>query len=282
MSAVTFCGSGGLERPLAPRLTCMGIPKYHKWLTERYPDAFSEAQGEWADHVYVDINAQLHDVMRHAVNLEGFYSHLFSKLDGLFRAVAPSRSVFLAVDGPASCAKCLTQRQRRRAHAQKDSRHKKGGKGKGKAQGSGLSNNMLTPGVPFMAELTSALEYYVASRMGPRGPFERCEFATVSGACAVGEGEHKIVSQMLRNAGSLGEGAAPESHVIFSGDADIFLLSLVQSSCRRVRVVSERPDEAGKKGGGGVKRRHGMMLQVWDAEALAEYLHQDTVARAPP
>mmetsp|Transcript_167402 Transcript_167402/g.321522 ORF Transcript_167402/g.321522 Transcript_167402/m.321522 type:complete len:107 (+) Transcript_167402:1-321(+) len=98
----------------------MGIPKYHKWLTERYPKAFAEAHNEAGDHVYVDVNAQLHDVMRHATSYDGFYQHLFRKLDSLFRVVAPSKSVFLAVDGPASCAKCLTQRQRRRAHAQKD------------------------------------------------------------------------------------------------------------------------------------------------------------------
>mmetsp|Transcript_39202 Transcript_39202/g.121537 ORF Transcript_39202/g.121537 Transcript_39202/m.121537 type:complete len:424 (+) Transcript_39202:52-1323(+) len=114
----------------------MGIPKYHKWLTERYPQAFTEAQAEKADHVYVDVNALLHDVMRHATSEDGFFSHLFTKFDSLFRTVAPGKSVFLAVDGPASCAKCLTQRQRRRAHAQKDAKNPrgaKGGKGKGKS-----------------------------------------------------------------------------------------------------------------------------------------------------
>mmetsp|Transcript_37356 Transcript_37356/g.115181 ORF Transcript_37356/g.115181 Transcript_37356/m.115181 type:complete len:746 (-) Transcript_37356:60-2297(-) len=258
----------------------MGIPKYHKWLTERYPQAFTEAQAEKADHVYVDVNALLHDVMRHATSEDGFFSHLFTKFDSLFRTVAPGKSVFLAVDGPASCAKCLTQRQRRRAHAQKDAKNPrgaKGGKGKGKActKGGGasqLSNNMLTPGVPFMTKLTSALEYYCLSRMKPNGLFARCEAVTVSGANAIGEGEHKIVSQMLRNAGSAADrGAAPESHVIFSGDADIFLLSLVQSACRRVRVVSERPDAPG----GGAKRYRGPVLQIWNAEVLAGYIERE-------
>jgi len=249
----------------------MGIPKYHKWLTERYPGAFGEAGSERADHVYVDVNALLHDVMRHASSEDDFFSNLFRKLDGLFRTVSPSRSLFLAVDGPASCAKCLTQRQRRREHAQKDARSagqgdrrnpRKGAGKAGKAAGaSRLSNNMLTPGVPFMTKLTAALEYYVASRMPAGRPLATCEWATVSGAHAIGEGEHKIVSQMLRNAGACRAG---ESHVIFSGDADIFLLSLVQNACRRVRVVSERPQE---KGGG--KRRPGTMLQVWNAEVLA-------------
>ena len=261
----------------------MGIPKYHKWLTQRYPDAFAEASEESADHVYVDINTLLHDCMRHASSEEGFYQHLFRKLDALFRIVVPWKSVFLAVDGPASCAKCLTQRQRRRAHAQKDARSSKGtGRGKGGRGKRGkwdggrgmsweqLSNNMLTPGVPFMTKLTSALEYYAASRMASNGCFASCEAVTVSGAQAIGEGEHKIVSQMLRNAGT----AAQESHVISSGDADIFLLSLVQSACRQVRVVSDRQDSSaqGKEGKG--KRRRGT-LQIWNAEVLARYIHAE-------
>mmetsp|Transcript_97886 Transcript_97886/g.281220 ORF Transcript_97886/g.281220 Transcript_97886/m.281220 type:complete len:783 (+) Transcript_97886:91-2439(+) len=250
----------------------MGIPKYHKWLTERYPDAFAEAWKESADHVYVDVNALLHDCMRHAQNKEGFFQHLFTKFDALFRTVAPSKTVFLAVDGPASCAKCLTQRTRRRAHAQKDAKSDKKGKGKGKGKGkkgghdSGLSNNMLTPGVPFMTELTNALEYYAASRMAPNQLLARCQAVTVSGANAIGEGEHKIVSQMLRNAAAAGANAANESHVVSSGDADIFLLSLVQSGCRKVRVVSERPAAAGDK------RGRGSILQIWNAEVLARYI----------
>merc|ERR1719491_96935 len=107
-----------------------------------------------------------------------------------------------------------------------------------------------------MTTLTGALEYYAASRMKGNGPFGRCSSVTVSGALAIGEGEHKIVSQMLRNASN--SGSAPgESHVIFSGDADIFLLSLVQSACRQVRVVSERPDQG--QFGGGEKRKRGMV-----------------------
>lgn len=255
----------------------MGIPKYHKWLTERYPDAFAEAQEDSSDHVYVDVNALLHDCMRHATSEDGFFQQLFRKFDVLFATVSPARSAFLAVDGPASCAKCLTQRTRRRTHAQKDAKNKgkgKKGKGGGKGtQGEALSNNMLTPGVPFMARLTSAIEYYAASRMRPGGVFERCTSVTVSGAQSIGEGEHKIVSQMLRNAASPAEAGIDESHVIFSGDADIFLLSLVQSACRMVRVVSER--QATNDDMYSNKRKRGMMLQVWNAEVLAGYIHRE-------
>jgi len=249
----------------------MGIPKYHKWLTERYPNAFAEGHHETADHVYIDINANLHDCMRWAANEDAFFTHLFTKLDGLFRVVVPTKSVYLAVDGPASCAKCLTQRQRRREHLSKDSKSSKRNKGGkcGKGQGEGMSNNMLTPGVPFMMRVTTALEYYVATRLSS-GPLSRCGSATVSGAHAVGEGEHKIVSQMLRNAGALGDSTgAGESHVIFSGDADIFLLSLVQSACHRVRVVSERPAEPDYSG---KRKRPGFIMQIWNAEILARYI----------
>jgi len=256
-----------LGRITVPNRT-MGIPKYHKWLTDRYPKAFSQHRGQMPDHLYVDVNAHLHDAMRHARSEADFFNMLFSKFDSLFRQVAPKQTAFLAVDGPASCAKCLTQRSRRRAHLHKDQKDRKGAKGKGKhcaAQQTGLSNNMLTPGVPFMCKLTEALEYYAATRMAPGKPFAQCSSVTVSGANAIGEGEHKIVSQMLRHAAA---GGAKDLHIILSGDADVFLLSLVQSSVRRVCVVSERAAE-------GAKRSRGPVLEFWDAEALARYLHKE-------
>ena len=73
---------------------------------------------------------------------------------------------------------------------------------------------------------------------------------------------------MIRNAGA---SEVAESHVIFSGDADIFLLSLVQNACRQVRVVSERPENQWDQN----KRKRGTMLQIWNAEVLAGSICQE-------
>lgn len=237
----------------------MGIPKYHKWLTERFPKAFKTSSSDHAEHVYVDINALLHEVLRHSSTEDQFIKELFQRLDQLFTKVMPGKTLFLAVDGPASFAKTLTQRKRRRAHLHKE---KKEGNPK-------LSGNMITPGVPFMSRLSEALEYYAASRMAPGGKLARCESVTVSGVRGVGEGEHKIVSQILRHAAV---GAAEEAHVIVSGDADLFLLSLVQGAARRIRVVSQDFQQIQNFRRGGGRTQGSQNLIVWDAEQLSQLI----------
>ena len=41
---------------------------------------------------------------------------VFRELDQLFKVFRPKRSIFIAVDGPTSVAKLVTQRKRRLAH----------------------------------------------------------------------------------------------------------------------------------------------------------------------
>eukprot|EP00927_Polykrikos_kofoidii_P038225 TRINITY_DN3252_c0_g1_i1.p1 TRINITY_DN3252_c0_g1~~TRINITY_DN3252_c0_g1_i1.p1 ORF type:complete len:828 (+),score=178.95 TRINITY_DN3252_c0_g1_i1:135-2486(+) len=215
----------------------------------------------------------LHDVMRRATTEQQFFTTLFSKLDQLLFKVVPSQSLFIAVDGPASCAKCLTQRQRRRAHLSKDQ------KSRSHSGAGDLSNNMLTPGVPLMTRLSAALEYYAVSRMSPGKVLAKCEAVTISGALAIGEGEHKIIGQMLRHAG---DGGTKASHAIVSGDADLFILSLVQGCVRHVRVVQQIQRQHQQKGQKGCGKRPrgpggggGGGLEVWDSGVLVGMLEKE-------
>lgn len=241
----------------------MGIPKYHKWLEERYPNAFSTGATLQCDHVYVDINAMLHEVARRAKRRDDFLNLLFQRLDQLFKLVRPTRSCYLAVDGPASFAKTMTQRQRRRERQAKESNSGKGGQmGKGGASSGEVSSNMITPGVRFMADLSEALEYYVLDRLGQGKPLSGSTAGSVSGVQAIGEGEHKIVSQLLRNAGVAA--GRQEQHVVVSGDADLFLLTLMQFAARNVVVVSDVQHGRGQRS-----------LTLWSTKLLGERLRTE-------
>ncbi|CAE8628793.1 unnamed protein product, partial [Polarella glacialis] len=97
----------------------MGVPRLARWLQETFPDAFStQTETLEADHVYIDMNAILHEVVRSLgafATEEGFFRAVGERLDFLLEHVAiPRRSVFLAVDGPAAVAKVPEQRRRRR------------------------------------------------------------------------------------------------------------------------------------------------------------------------
>jgi hypothetical protein len=224
----------------------MGIPKYRQWMQERFPDAFRQQAVLEVDHVYVDANSIMHEVGRRA-NSEGqFLALLAGKLDQLFAVVRPTQTCFIAVDGPASFAKATEQRKRRQTNQRKEAPA---------AAGRGFSRNQLTPGVPFMETLTAELERYARDRMAPGRRLAACRSVGVSGARAVGEGEHKMLAQMLVNgaAAAGGRGADPESHAMVSGDADLFLLSLLQGLSARVVVVAEVGPRA---------------LTLWSTEAL--------------
>eukprot|EP01052_Picozoa_sp_SAG31_P033062 SAG31_NODE_3690_length_3986_cov_1.671984_6_plen_407_part_00 len=223
----------------------MGIPKYRQWLQERFPQAFTKRPTLCADHVYVDCNSIMHEVGRQVSSEREFMERLCSRLDQLFGLIRPSLSVCLAVDGPACWAKAAEQRKRRASNHKKASASSgAGGDGgqRSSRRAPSFSRNVLTPGCPFMEVLTSGLENWCAERMRPGWCLAGCRTAVVSGARAVGEGEHKMLSQMLVNGSRAISAAAaagpsdaepsapadPCSHVFVSGDADLFLLSLVQ------------------------------------------------------
>ena len=191
----------------------MGIPKYRRWLEERFPSAFSTCGSMSADHVYVDLNSLMHEVGRLAANPADFLQRLRHKLDQLFTAVRPVQSVCIAVDGPAAWAKVTEQRKRRRHTVRSDGKASSGNRGRsGRGRGrtrqqrgrhpqgaNAFSRNLLTPGLPFMDELTAALERWCSEWMAPRGCLAECSASIVSGSSVVGEGEHKMLVRTIRD-----------------------------------------------------------------------------------
>uniref|UniRef100_A0A0K6S704 Xrn1 N-terminal domain-containing protein n=1 Tax=Chromera velia CCMP2878 TaxID=1169474 RepID=A0A0K6S704_9ALVE len=210
----------------------MGIAKYHKLLLEKFRVAFSQTDVTEFDHVYLDLNGFVHEAFRTSADFSHAIVRLFNRLDETFRLCRPAVSVYLALDGPAAKAKLFTQRQRRRE--KRKSSH-------GKAKGvDSYSSAQISPGTQAIFRVGDALRYYAISRLQqPRRGLEHLSSLriTVSSAETAGEGEHKIISQVIRNM-YLGtyKGGGTGSHGIVGCDSDLFVLSLVARCLGGVRL----------------------------------------------
>ncbi|CAD7940599.1 unnamed protein product, partial [Amoebophrya sp. A120] len=219
----------------------MGIPKFFRWLRERYP-AIEEplAQGERPaihmpsiiryDNLYVDMNGLIHtavaackqelatlcaasDEEDHMV-----YHETCAAVDRLVQLIEPQQVLFLAVDGVAPTAKMNQQRERRyraaweRLHAEADA--------------NSFDSNWITPGTPFLFEFGRYLQRFVAAKCEHDPIYQRLE-VIVSTAEQPGEGEHKL-ADFLRQEKRLLQGTGRrKTHCMYGLDADLIMLSLM-------------------------------------------------------
>jgi 5'-3' exoribonuclease 1 len=105
----------------------MGVPKFYRWLSERYPrinqllDENNPNIDMQIDHLYFDMNGVLHlcthpnsDEVVMSPTDEEIYRNLEAYLDRMItRVIRPRRSIYFAVDGVAPRAKLNHQRGRR-------------------------------------------------------------------------------------------------------------------------------------------------------------------------
>ncbi|CAD7938819.1 unnamed protein product [Amoebophrya sp. A120] len=185
----------------------MGIPQYLSWLQRAFPNAFQQhpprKQNLPVEHVYIDLNCYFHNVVKRANSPEQLVGLIQREIDGLLNNFAPQylKSVFLAVDGPASQAKMLTQRIRRR-----------------KKQSSSLSIG-LSPGTTLMRLLCDRLPAY-CENVAKKRKID----VVFSDGFVPGEGEHKIIEAIMRNDIPTRSGHA--KHCVVGSDSDLFLIML--------------------------------------------------------
>ena len=103
----------------------MGIPQYYKWLQTKFEGSFREGTPKKlrldVDYVYVDLNCFLHNAARRSYqDPQALCTNVCREIDSIINAFdnRTLKCVYVAVDGPASRAKVLTQRKRRRAKVQ--------------------------------------------------------------------------------------------------------------------------------------------------------------------
>ena len=195
----------------------MGIPQYYKWLQTRFEGSFRDGTPKKlkleVDYVYIDLNCFLHTAARWAnQNVDALCRNICRELDNIMNAFERRslKCVYVAVDGPASRAKVLVQRKRRRAKIGTGS--SAGGSSGTPASRVDLSVG-LSPGTTVMAQLSDWLAWHCASAARKFGVEIKLNTAAVPG-----EGEHKIIREMWSQPAG--------RHCVVGSDSDLFLIVL--------------------------------------------------------
>eukprot|EP00934_Nitzschia_sp_Nitz4_P004528 Nitzschia sp. Nitz4//scaffold127_size64804//2701//7868//NITZ4_006172-RA/size64804-processed-gene-0.12-mRNA-1//1//CDS//3329534738//4518//frame0 len=210
----------------------MGVPKFYRWLSERYPKC-NEIVSDSAllpefDHLYLDMNGIIHGCT-HPSHLD--VSDVLSERDMMLgimhyldrivtQIVKPKVSIFMAIDGVAPRAK-LNQQRSRRFRSAKEMKESMAGK----EQKEYFDSNCITPGTEFMAKVSQLIHYFIAKKLN-EDPAWRNLKVVFSGHEVPGEGEHKLMEHLRRMRAQ--PGYQPNTrHCIYGQDADLIMLALV-------------------------------------------------------
>ena len=105
----------------------MGIPKFYRWLSERYPLINQRVSDEVFlpefDNLYLDMNGIIHQCTHGNSGVDEeipestMCLNIFYYIDRVVQIIKPKKLLYLAVDGVAPRAKLNQQRSRRFASA---------------------------------------------------------------------------------------------------------------------------------------------------------------------
>ncbi|KAK3997599.1 XRN 5'-3' exonuclease N-terminus-domain-containing protein [Cladorrhinum sp. PSN332] len=215
----------------------MGVPKFFRWLSERYPaisQLIAENRIPEFDCLYLDMNGIIHncthkdsDDVSFRMTEEEMFIAIFNYIEHLFGKIKPKKLFFMAIDGVAPRAKMNQQRARRFRTAldAERAREKAIREGKELPKEEPFDSNCITPGTEFMAKLTMQLKYFINKKVSEDKDWQQPEIV-LSGHEVPGEGEHKIM-EYIRNARAQTDYNPNVRHCLYGLDADLIMLGLL-------------------------------------------------------
>lgn len=226
----------------------MGIPSYFAYLLKHNPQYLLSSIR--CQRLFLDLNGVIHTCTRQAVKetiqhieqlkykhpselehhvLEQKQNYYQTICQQSFQLIAkyiyflcdfakPTELLYVAIDGVAPMAKIQQQRLRRfRAHKEKILKQSIYYKHqKINLEGILWDSNVITPGTPYMNELSTYLQHHLPSTIS----------VIFSDSSEHGEGEHKIMDYIREHAPS----CQSYTDVIYGLDADLIMLSMLLQS----------------------------------------------------
>nr|XP_044992212.1 5'-3' exoribonuclease 1 isoform X2 [Jaculus jaculus] len=234
----------------------MGVPKFYRWISERYPclsEVVKEHQIPEFDNLYLDMNGIIHqcshpndDDVHFRISDDKIFSDIFHYLEVLFRIIKPRKVFFMAVDGVAPRAKMNQQRGRRfRSAKEAEDKIKKAiEKGETLPTEARFDSNCITPGTEFMAKLHEHLKYFVNMKISTDKSWQGVTIY-FSGHETPGEGEHKIM-EFIRSEKAKPDHDPNTRHCLYGLDADLIMLGLTSHEAH-FSLLREEVRFGGKK-----------------------------------
>lgn len=212
----------------------MGIPRFYRWLSERYPlinEKITAEQIPDFDNLYLDMNGIIHNCSHN--NTGGLcvkeesdvFVEAFSYICRLVNIIRPKKMLYMAIDGCAPRAK-MNQQRSRRFRAANDAREARelAQEMGDVVSGPHFDSNCITPGTEFMAKLTEHLRFFICKKIQEDPAWQRFT-VVLSGPETPGEGEHKIMDY-IRKAKAQPDHDPNTRHCLYGLDADLIMLSL--------------------------------------------------------
>eukprot|EP01113_Clastostelium_recurvatum_P022706 TRINITY_DN2717_c0_g1_i2.p1 TRINITY_DN2717_c0_g1~~TRINITY_DN2717_c0_g1_i2.p1 ORF type:complete len:1752 (+),score=474.29 TRINITY_DN2717_c0_g1_i2:141-5396(+) len=229
----------------------MGVPRFFRWLSERYPlinQRISMTLAPEFDNLYLDMNGIIHqcshpneDNMLNVLTEKEMFIAIIQYIDKLFHIIKPRRLFYMAIDGPAPRAKMNQQRQRRFRSARDAAEAVAMARAKAAKSGGGsdihvtedgllsggdapFDSNCITPGTPFMGALAKHLQFFISKKIKEDTLWRKVQ-VIFSGHDVPGEGEHKIM-EYIRHMKAQPDWDPNQSHCLYGLDADLIMLGL--------------------------------------------------------
>jgi 5'-3' exonuclease len=218
----------------------MGIPFYFRTVTRQHPHLIAKTCGRNVVHgLYLDLNCAIHQCARDAIVQASATNPIpaapaievdiidktIAYIDKIVAFARPTRTLFVAIDGPPPRAKMVQQRKRRFVSSWRNKLAPN--------VESIWDRNAITPGTRFMASLSTSLaSHFEAYR--DLHPQMEVHFHDSNDP---GEGEAKIFRRIREETQRADVRQTNTADVVYGLDADLIMLSLIANAAGAPRPL---------------------------------------------